>query len=257
MKKPNLSQFIKDVRVTMVKHSPEILTGLGIGGLVTTTILAVRATPKALRLIEEKKRQEHLDELTPIETVKTTWKCYVPAAIIGTTSIACIIGATSVNMRRNAALATAYKISETALSEYKEKVIETIGEKKEQTVKDKVAEKRLKENPVNKNSVIVTKKGNTLCYDHWSGRYFYSDRDQIVRAVNELNRRMLSEGYISLNELYDALELDHIPVGYELGWNIDRGLIELDLGSHLNDEGTPCLVLDYTIAPRQGYSKFA
>ncbi len=116
----NISQIFKSIKDGAVKHSPEILTGIGIAGMISTTILAVKATPKALRLIEEAEEYE-IYELTKIEKIKVAWKPYVPAFITGTASIACLIGANSVNARRNAALATAYQLSATALSEYKEK----------------------------------------------------------------------------------------------------------------------------------------
>lgn len=256
MNKPNVAKFFKNAQTAITKHSPEILTGIGIAGMVTTTILAVKATPKALNLIEEKKKEERTDKLTPIETVKVAWKCYIPTAVTGVTSIACLIGASSVNARRNAALATAYKLSETALTEYKEKVVETIGEKKEKLIRDAVDKDHVENNPVSKNEVFVTEKGNTLCYDHISGRYFKSDIDQIKKVINELNRRMLSEMYISLNELYGELGLDHIGIGDELGWNIDNGLISLDFSSHIADDGTPCIVVNFDTAPSYGYSKF-
>ena len=147
MNKPNMADLFKSVKMAVSQHSPEILTGIGIVGMITTTVLAVKATPKALTLIEEKKEELELypgDKLTPVETVKVTWKCYIPAAVTGATSVACLIGTSSVNLRRNTALATAYNLSATALTEYKEKVIESIGEKKEQTIRDKVAEERVK-----------------------------------------------------------------------------------------------------------------
>lgn len=273
MKKPNLSKFIKTAQAVVTKKSPEILTGIGVAGFITTVILAVKATPKALTLIEEEKRRQNrkiandakkngyencncIEKLTPIETIKVAWKPYAPVAIIGAASAACIIGASSVNAKRTAALATAYKLSETALTEYKEKVVETIGEKKEQLVRDKIDKGHIDKDPVGKKEVIITKAGETLCYDSLSGRYFKSDIEQIKRAVNELNKRMINnEMYISLNELYDELDLAHTAVGYELGWNIDHGLIDVDFSSQIAEDGTPCIVISYSIAPRHDYSK--
>ena len=130
MNKLNLSKIVKGVQVGLTKHSSEILTGIGIAGMITTTILAVKATPKALGLIEESKKEWGVDELSPIDTIKVAWKPYIPAMATGVASVACLIGASSVNMKRNAALATAYKLSETAFSEYKEKVVETNPEMK-------------------------------------------------------------------------------------------------------------------------------
>lgn len=256
MSKSNIAKFANGVRLWTGKHSPEILTGLGIAGMVTTTVFAVRATPKALRLIEEKKAEDGTDEVKPIDVVKTCWKCYIPAAVIGVTSIGCLIGASSVSARRTAALAAAYQLSETALTEYKDKVVQVIGEKKEAVVRDEIAKDRAEKAIVtDKRDVIFTGKGETLCLDYYSGKLFKSDIEAIKKAVNELNRRMNIDMYVSLNELYDELGLDHTGAGDDLGWSIDNGLIDVEFSAQLvNDQ--PCIVLNYTIAPRYGYSQF-
>lgn len=257
MGKRNLASIVTSTRQFVSKRSPEILTGIGIAGMISTTVLAVKATPKAMELIEVKKQEEWLDELSPVEMVKVAWKPYIPAIVTCVTSTACLIGASSVSAKRNAALATAYKLSETALAEYREKVIETIGEKKERTVRDKVAEERVKKNPVSKNEVIVTGNGKTLCFDPISGRYFMCSIETIKRAENTLNKQMLHDisGYVSLNEFYDELGLDHTSVGDDLGWNTDQ-LIDIDFSSQLNDNGEPSVVLDYLVTPKYDFSKF-
>lgn len=258
MGKTNLATIAKDIRKFVSKRSPEILTGIGIAGMITTTILAVRATPKALELIEEQKEEESVDELSSFEVVKVAWKPYIPAMVTCVASTACLIGASSVNTKRNAALATAYKLSETALSEYRDKVVETIGEKKERIVRDKVAEERVKKNPVSKNEVIITGNGKTLCFDPISGRYFMCSIETIKKAENTLNKQMLHDisGYVSLNEFYDELGLDHTSVGNDLGWNTNQ-LIDIDFSSQLNDNGEPSVVLDYLVAPKCDYYNFS
>lgn len=255
MSKTSLATITRNIRIAMKKHSPEILTGIGIAGMITTTVMAVRATPKALILIEKKKKDEDTDNLTPVETVKAAWTCYVPAAVTGVMSVVCLVGASSVNARRNAALATAYTLSESALKGYQEKVIETIGEKKEQVIKDSIAKDKLDQNPVGKREVIITEKGNTLCYDAVSGRYFRSDIDIIKKAVNEINRNMLTDMHVSLNDFYYEIGLDNTKLGDDLGWNVDDGLIELSFSSQLATDGTPCLVMDYQIAPKYEFYK--
>lgn len=252
MSKNGLVRIVKDVQLAMKKHSPEILMGIGIAGMVTTTVMAVRATPKALRMIEEKTEDV---PMTPIEKVKTVWPCYIPAAIVGMASIGCLICSNSVNARRNAALATAYTLTESTLKEYQEKVIEEIGEKRESGIRDAIAKDRLDKNPVANNTVIITDSGNTMCFDVLSGRYFRSDIDKIKKTVNELNRRMCSENYISLNEFYYELGLEGIKQGDEIGWCIDKGYIDLDFRSRLSDKGEPCLVIDYQIVPQYDYNR--
>lgn len=263
MSQSKLSQAFKSVQIALKKHSPEILTGIGIAGMITSTVLAVRATPKALELIEKAGYEKGSDEnptmdmeFTPLtlkETVQVAWKCYIPSAIVGAMSVCCLIGASSVNLRRNAALATAYTLSESALKEYQEKVIETIGEKKEQVVKDTIAKDKIEKNPVSTREIIVTGRGETLCFDSLSGQYFQSDIDKLKKIVNELNRQMRYDCYISLNEFYSAIGLHETKLGNELGWNIDKGYIDLNFSAQLTEDGTPCLVIDYSVAPQYEY----
>lgn len=254
MTKPNLAKFFKDAGKVVSKHSPEILTGVGIVGMLTTTVLAVKATPKALKLIEERKKEEHKEKLKPLEVVQAAWKPYIPAAISGASSMACLIGASSVNARRNAALAAAYTLSETALAEYREQVVESLGEKKEQTIREKVSQKQLDKTPISKSEVYITGKGNTNCFDPLSHRYFKCDRDLIVKAENTLNKQMLHDicGYVSLNEFYDAIGLDRTDLGDGVGWNTDN-LIDLDITAGLDDNGEPCLVIGHHTAPKYSF----
>lgn len=268
MNKPNVSRVFKDFQRLAKKRSPEILTGIGIAGMVTTVVLAVKATPKAMELLQEAERKnidKQLDNgvegpdvkngLPAIETVKVAWKPYIPAAVTGVVSIACLIGANSVHARRNAALYSAYKISTTALNEYRDKVVETIGEKKEAQVRDKVNKDKLEKNPASSNTVIMTGGGETLCYDAHSDRYFKSDVDRIKRAVFDLNDRMQKgmEMYISLNEFYDAIGLKHVNIGDSIGWRVDKGYIDISFGAQLTDKNEPCIVIDHLVPPEYGF----
>lgn len=257
MNAPNLAKLANDVRMVMDKRSPEILTGIGIAGMVTTTVLAVNATPKALMLIEGAKRRKG-ERLTKVEKIKACWKCYIPATISGVSAIACVIGANSVHAKRNAALAAAYKFSETAFMEYRDKVVETMGEKKEKTVREKVAQERVDKTQINDNEVVRTHTGDTLCLDPLSGRIFTSSAECIKRAQNTLNEQMLHNisGYVSVNDFYDELGLDHTSIGYDLGWNTERGLIKIEFSAHKTRDDRPCLAIDYVTAPTYGYDNF-
>ena len=272
MNKPEVSNLFKSVKLAVVKRSPEILTGVGIAGMITATILAVKATTKAIELIEVEKRRQNkkivekakkngqtsckqVTKLEPVEIIKVCWRVYVPTVITGVSSIACLVGASSVNARRNAALATAYNLSKTALTEYREKVVETLGKDQDESIRKYIDNDHIERKPVTKSEVIVTDNGDTLCYDSISGRYFKSSIDQIKKAENSINRTVLTEMYVSLNEFYDELDLDHTKLGNDLGWNIDDGLIEIDFSSQIADNGKPCVVVNYSVAPRYGYSK--
>lgn len=267
MSKTDVTKYFKMVEQFAKKRSPEILTGIGIAGMITTTVLAVKATPKALQLIEEEKNRRtdkiledmspnedencwQVVKLKPIEVAKVAWKPYIPAVLLGASSVACLIGANSVHARRQAALYSAYKLSETAFTEYRDKVLETVGEETEKEVRDKVAKDKVEKNPASKTEIYMTGKGESLFYDPISDRHFMSDIETIRKIVNDLNYAMGygSEMYVSLSQLYDELGLKHTSISDNIGWNIRDGLIEPDFSSQI-DEGKPCIVLDWLKVP--------
>ena len=257
MNKSGLKRTIKSVERVLTKYSPGILTGIGITGMIGATFMAVKATPKALYLIETKKEEAEVEELTSVETIKTCWKCYIPAALTTVVSAACLIGASTVSAKRNAALATAYSISEAALREYQEKVVEVIGEKKEKAVRDAVAKDQIERDPVTKSEVvIIDSNSNTLCYEPLSGRYFKSTIDKIKKAEIKLDRQMIQEMYVSLNDFYWEIGLDETDLGDKMGWNLSKGYMDLSFSSQLADDGTPCAVIVYGIPPVYDYQNY-
>ena len=257
MNKSGLKRTIKSVERVLTKYSPGILTGIGIAGMIGATFMAVKATPKALYLIETKKEESEVEELTTVETIKTCWTCYIPATLTTVVSAACLIGASAVSAKRNAALATAYSISEAALREYQEKVVEVIGEKKEKAVRDAVAKDQIERDPVTKSEVvIIDSNSNTLCYEPLSGRYFKSTIDKIKKAEIKLDRQMIQEMYVSLNDFYWEIGLDGTDLGDKMGWNLSKGYMDLSFSSQLADDGTPCAVIVYGIPPVYDYQNY-
>ena len=262
MDKSSVKSFFKNAKMSAAKHSPEILIGFGVAGFITTAALAVKATPKAIRLLEEAKEEKHVDKLTPLEKVKVAWKPYIPAAVTAIASIACVIGANSVNARRNAALATAYQLSTTALNEYKDKVVETIGEKKEQTIREKISKDQVNNNPISNNTVYVTGAGDSLFLEPISKRYFKSDIELLRGVVNTLNERMYSDpfgGHVPLSDFYDEIGLKRTDISDNTGWRLEEGSIKVEFHPVMCDDknspyyNKPCLALYYLTAPKWGY----
>lgn len=237
-----------DVVGKMVEKSPEILVGFGLAGMLTSTVLAVKATPKALDILAQEE-----EELTNVEKVKKTWKCYVPAAIGYCSSAACIIAATSTQSKRHAVVAGAYKLSESALLEYRGKVVEMLGEEKEKEIRDSIAKDRVEERPV---VVGWSGKGDFLCYDMLSGRYFKSDIDKIQKAVNDMNYKLLNDNILSLNEFYFELGMKPTDIGYEQGWDISKGMIEVSFSTILSEDDEPCIVMHFDNPPQYGFDRF-
>ena len=251
-------KIMKVAKLELIKNSPSICIGFSIAGFITTAVMVGKATPKAMQLIEDKKQELDTDELTKLEVVKTVWPCYIPAVVTGVVSTALALGANSINLRRNAALATAYGLSETALKEYKDKVVETIGEKKEAAIRDDILKDKIDNNPVNTKEIIITNDGDTLCYEPLSGRYFKSDAEKIRRGLNLLNEQMLKEDYVSLNDFYDLIGLDETGLGFDMGWHISSsgGLVEIRFVSHLAANDEPCLAIEYLNKPVCNYSEW-
>ncbi len=245
----DLAKIISDAKAIIIKHSPEILIGVGISGMFTTTILAVKSTPKAMKLIDEKKKAKKVDKLTIWETIEATWKCYILPATIGIGSAVCIIGANGIHTKRNAAAIAACTISETAFKNYQEKVVEKFGERKEQQVREEVVKEAMEKNPLDENNIIYTGQGDTVCFDPLSGRYFKHDFDKIRAAVNDLNRRMRDDNYITLNEFYNEIGLESIDLGENLGWCIDKGYIDISSYAKLSEKNVPCLGIMHNTPP--------
>ena len=231
------------------EYSPAILSGCAVAGVIGTGILAAKASPVAQDILSREKYERKEDRLPISDTVKLTWKCYAPAVIMGTATIACIVASTSQSSARNAALASAYGLASASLKEYKDAVIETVGEKKAQEVHDKVAERKLERAEYREQDVIPTDKGNTLCFDRISGRYFYSDIEYINRTMLDLNRTLIADDWVDLNWLYDRLGLESINLGDQLGWSSEQQP-ELSPSSRLApNTDIPCYVVDFTVDP--------
>lgn len=251
---------VRTVRLAK-KNLPTILTIVGVVSTVGAVVAAIRATPEATRLISEAKREKIEDpcstdisevELTKREIVKVVWKCYIPTATAVCMSAGCMIYANSINLKRNAALATLCTATDMAYREYRNKVSETLGEAADKTVRDAIAKDKLDKHPLSE-AKVSTKLGDTKCFETWSGRYFDHDVEKIKHAINEFNRRVIIDGFASLNDFYYDIGLDNVKNGDDIGWKPDTGLLEIAWSAQLTDDGQPCVVLDFVTIPKPDY----
>ena len=238
------------------EHNPEILVGLGVAGMMTSTVLAVKATPKALDIMEDKKADMGVTYLTRKEIAQATWKLYAPSIGVGLASAACIILGTSKSIKRNTALATVYALSESTLREYQSKAKEMLGEEKAAELDREVAKSRIRKREVttiveSEGSEYIhhTGNGDTLVYDSLSGRYFRSSMNSIESAVNSINKSLLNDYIMTLNEFYNELGVPTIGAGSLIGWKSDKELLEVSFESDVDQNGNPYLVLSYKNRP--------
>jgi len=240
------------------RESPTILTGLGISGVITTAVLAARATPAAMHVIRHEKLRRfdeslELDDpepLTFVEKAKLTWRLYLPAVLSGATTIACIAAANRIHLQRTAALAGLYSLTESALTEYQAKVIEMIGEMKEGKIRDEIAEAKLKRHPIEGREILLTGNGEHLFFDSLSSRYFKSDIETIRKAVNDFNAELFNDMYKPLNDFYDAIGLEGTEMGRNMGWDVQNELLNVRFSAKIASNNEPCIVLEYSVQPR-------
>lgn len=243
-----VKEVTRQVSKTLTRRAPTILTVMGVAGTIATAVLASKATIKARELFEDK--YESLHNVDPYwkDYIKLTWKEYIPTVLMGAATITCIIGSNSIHWQRTAALQGIYSLTDMAFKEYQGKVVEILGNKKEEKVREEIIQDRLDANPVSNNIVYMTGHGENLCYDSLSGRYFKSDIEKLRRIENHLNHILISEMWVSLNELYSEMGLGGIALGEDLGWSVDE-LIEFIFTTKLSDTDEPCLVISHRVAP--------
>lgn len=193
------------------KHSPTILTIIGGVGVIGTAVLAVKATPKALRLIETAKEIKG-EELTRVEIVKVAWKPYIPAAITCVSTLACIFGANMLNTRNQASLMSAYALLDNAYREYRDKTKELYGDNADKDVRNEVIKclfDGYESDP---------EDGKMLFMDFNSLQIFESTMEEVMAAENAFLEVFHERGYASLNEYLDFMGVPRTDFGYQLGW---------------------------------------
>lgn len=246
----NISRLVAAAKLFTKTNSPEILTGLAAGGVAVTAYLTAKATVKAVRHVDaHDKATAPLPEYdTKMERYKTnvkmTWKFYIPPAVAGTATIACVLGSNKTAAKRTLAAVSAYSLTERAFTEYKEGVIKEFGPGKDQKIRDKITEEAITKNPPKASNVVVTGHGDHLCYEGYTGRYFYSSMETLKKAQNDLNKMIINNDYAFLSDFYDLINLDHTSTCTEVGWTVSN-LMELEFGTHMAEGGVPCIVFVY------------
>jgi hypothetical protein len=242
-----IAKIIHSVGKVVNDYSPQILTGLGVAGVVSTAVLAVKATPEAMR------RLDVLDQdANKVEQFKATWTVYIPAASVGSLTIACIIFGNTISSKRNAALMSLWTLTETNFREYQDKTQLLVGKKKEEEIRAEVAKDKLAK--IDNKEVIIIGNGDVLFMDNLSGRTFMSTMETVRSAQNDINEKVLNstEGSASLNEFWDLIGLPRTNYGEEVGWSTDNTL-DLRYGTTLSQDNRPCITIDFRKVPLRGY----
>ena len=264
MKIPKLS---KRSVFALKKASPTVLTVVGAVGLITTTVLAVKATPKAMERIKADSRKNHDGDpyaATKIEAVKSCWRCYIPVAASGAATLICIFGANILNKRQQASITAAYAFVNRQFSDYKRKLKELYGEEAHKNIMESLGVEKTKHMSYCGPSCFSSgcmdfedaDEKPQLFYDAFSERYFEATLSQVLLSEYHTNRNFaLGGGYIDVNSFYEFLGLEPLPELKDFVWDANDDIMWIDfehtkamVDDGLNGE-IPCYVIQMVFTP--------
>lgn len=239
------------------RNSATILTCAGAAGVIATTVTAVKATPKALLLLE-KAKEEKGEKLTKLETVKIAGPAYVPSAILGVSTLACIFGANVLSQRGQASLMSAYALVDSSYKDYKTKVNELYGDEVGHQIRAEVAKDKYEEDS------IELHDDNQLFYDEYSRRYFEADPVTVQRAEYEINRTLMLDDGVYLDQWYELLDMEPLEHGGDFGWNTSTNSamywqtwIDFHHQKVVMDDGLECTIVTFMQEPYPDFEEWS
>lgn len=244
----------------MLQHSTTILKWTAVVGVGATAYTSGKAAISASKKLEE---LEYTSDHKPTkrDQAKCIAKDIIPPVIMATTTIACIIALDKVHVRNSAALAMACTALSHKYTDLSETMVEELGKRKTETLKDKAAQKRVTKDWEEVGecglNVIRTRFGNVLFKDCFTGRYFYSSYEAVDDAIIKLTHELQNDCiYVTLNRFYDLLEIPTTDAGDNWGWDITHiadthdGKTTIEIFHNRTTQTPdpwclPCTVIDY------------
>lgn len=249
-----MNGLVRSSQLYLKRNASTILTVVGGAGVITTTVLGIKATPKALKLLDNAEKQKG-EKLTKLEKVKVAAPVYIPTILSGVGTLTCIFGAQTLNKRKQASLMSAYALLDNSYKEYKNKVEEIYGENVNNEIQESIAKEKYEKNKPESEDLLV--------YDVFTGKYFTTTLIALSKAEYDLNRNIHMRGWANLNEFYDLLGVDCIEGGDELGWseggNFEyywQGWVDFHHRTATMDDGTEYIILTVFQEPYIGYDDY-
>lgn len=241
------------------KYSPELLLGAGIVGIISGTIMACKATPKAVQIMEEANQtldtihevQKTTEEevytpqdfrkdiaLTYIQTAGKLIRTYGPSVLVLITGIGLVFGSHHILSKRNAAITAAYTLVNQGYSEYRKRVAEKFGEEVEKQIRYNIVEEETEETIVDDKGKEKKKKDkktvvNDICASPYAkffdaaSREWVDDMEANLTKLKILqghfNKQLENEGFLCLNDVYKALDIPTTRAGQIVGWWLEKG----------------------------------
>ena len=254
------------------KASPEIMVVAGVVGVVTSTVMACKATTKVNDILEETRKQVDdvhnvldsdvvsADEYTNDDAKKDLAiiytqtgvkliKLYAPSVIVGALSITGILASHKILKKRNVALTAAYATIDRSFKEYRGRVVERFGKELDRELRYNIKAQEIEEKTVDKDGNETIEKKTISVVDP----NMYSDYARIFDngsmgwtkdpeynlmflklQQNQANDRLRAQGYLFLNDVYDMLGIPRTKAGQIVGWIYDK---ENPVGDNFVDFG--------------------
>lgn len=253
--KEKLMKTYKKVELKAIKHSPEILAGVGVVGVVGSLVMACKATTKLSDVLEESKEQ--LDKIkevaadpayeekysqddakkdttiTYVQTAMKVTKLYAPSVILCASSLGCLLASNNILKKRNAALSAAYMTVDKSFKEYRKRVADRFGEEVEKEIRYNIKAEEITKVDEDGNEVTETVKimdgtDDPNSYSDYA-RFFdescaawQNDAEYnltFLKAQQQYANDLLkARGRLFLNEVYRMLGIDETKAGQVVGW---------------------------------------
>lgn len=253
-----MSRSINTFGLKLKKHSPEILLVAGVVGVVTSAVMACKATTKVNNILADAKTQTDkvhqvlADENIPeedyteedgkkdlaiiyVQTGLNLVKLYGPSLVLGTLSIASILASNNILRKRNIALAAAYTAVDTSFKDYRKRVVERFGEKLDKELRYDIKAEEIETAVTDENGkeTVVKEVVNVghdqseyaKCFDECNPNWT-KDADLnycfVKQVQNYMNEKLQRDGFIFLNDVYAALGFPKTRGGQLVGWIYDE-----------------------------------
>ena len=253
-----VSRNVHKVGFIFKKHSPEILMAAGVVGVVTSAVMACKATTKLSGILEESKKEiDQIHEYVEVNGYSEKYteedskkdlvisytkmsmklvKVYAPSVILGLLSITSILASNNIIRKRNMALAAAYAAIDSNFKDYRNRVVERFGKELDRELKYNIKPKEIEETIIDEecNEVVVKKTVNNAevnlpseyakVFDEFSSCWT-KDADYnltfLRRIQDQANDKLRLRGHLFLNEVYDMLDIPRTAAGAVVGWIYD------------------------------------
>lgn len=255
-----LTRTFNKANLQIQKHSPTILVGAGIVGVVASTVMACKATTKLEGILTESKKEiNHIHKcMNDVELQETNVyhpedgkkdlaivyartgvelvKLYAPSVLLGAASVTSIVASHKILTERNVALASAYAVVDKGFKEYRKRVVDRFGKKVDFELKNNVKAETIECTEVDENgnkkadfeTVDTVDINNYSTYARFfdeCSKYWKKDPEYnltfIKRIERYLNDKLRIRGYVYLNEAYEDLGLPPTKAGQFVGWIYD------------------------------------